>query len=82
MEEISPPQVRMRLAQSDQPAGEGEQLVLRRGARPVEPEGLVVLAVGVVVAELRSPALVAREQHRDALRQKQGRQQVAFLALA
>ena len=43
---------------------------------------LVVLAVGVVVALLRAAELVARQQHRRALRQEQRRQHVAHLALA
>ena len=43
---------------------------------------LVCLAVGVVVAALRSAALVAAEQHRHALGQHQRRDEVAPLALA
>ena len=38
----------------------------RSSRRPVEPADLVVLAVGVVVAALRAPDLVAHQQHRRA----------------
>jgi len=34
---------------------------------PVEPADLVILAIGVVVALLAAPDLVASEQHRHAL---------------
>ena len=43
---------------------------------------LVVLAVRVVVPELRSPQLVAVADHRHALRQQHRRQEVALLPLA
>jgi hypothetical protein len=73
---------RMRLPERDELARELEQ----RGAllleAPVEPAELVVLAVGVVVAALRAAHLVAHEQHRHALREKQRREQVALLPLA
>ena len=46
---------------------------------PVEPRDLVVLAVGVVVPALRAADLVAAEQHRNALREEQRRQDVALL---
>src|SRR6202023_1970215 len=47
--------------------------------RPVEPGGLVVLAVGVVAAPLGPTELVAAEQHRDTLGQQQRREEVALL---
>src|SRR5262245_15755987 len=47
---------------------------------PVEPRDLVVLAVRVVVAALGAADLVAAEQHRNPLREKQGREDVALLA--
>src|SRR3546814_2540024 len=43
---------------------------------------LVVLRVGIVVAVLGVPELVAGEDHRGSLRQQQRRHEVAFLALA
>ena len=49
---------------------------------PVQPADLVVLAVGIVVALLAAPHLVAHQQHRRAQRQHGDGQQVAHLALA
>ena len=49
---------------------------------PVDPGGLVVLAVGVVVAALGTPALVARGDHRHAVGQAQGRHHVGRLPTA
>ena len=50
--------------------------------RPVEPADLVVLAVGIVVAALRPPDLVAHQQHRRAQRQQRDGQEVLHLAMA
>src|SRR5262249_31496162 len=47
---------------------------------PIDPADLVVLAMGVVVAVLCTGELVAGEQHRGALRQHQGAEEVAHLA--
>ena len=33
---------------------------------PVEPAGFIILAVGIVVSELRPPRLIAHENHRHA----------------
>ena len=52
---------------------------LRLEERPVHPGGLVVLAVGVVVAALRAAELVPGEQHGDALREEEEGQEVALL---
>jgi hypothetical protein len=49
---------------------------------PVEPRQLGVLAVGVVVAGLGAAELVATEDHRHALRQQEGREDVAALLVA
>src|SRR5262249_42883383 len=46
-------------------------------ARPVDPAGRIVLAIGVVVAALAVADLVAGEQHRHALRQQDRAQEVA-----
>src|SRR2546423_3508713 len=46
---------------------------------PVEPRNLVVLTPGVVVAALCSRRLVAGDEHRDALRQQQRREEVSHL---
>src|SRR2546423_11187458 len=46
---------------------------------PVEPRNLVVLTPGVVVAALRARRLVTGDEHRDALRQQQRREEVSHL---
>ena len=71
----------MRAAQRDQPLRRTRAAPGRRRV-PVEPGDLVVLALGVVVAALRAPDLVAAEQHRHALREQQRREQVALLPRA
>ena len=43
-------------------------------ARPVQPGQIIVLRIGIVVAFLRAPELVARRQHDRAARRKQRRQ--------
>ena len=48
------------------------------GSCPVQPGGVVVLAIGVVVAALAVAELVAGQQHRRALRQQQRGQQHAL----
>src|SRR5262249_14301903 len=81
LEETAPPEDAMSATQADQLAGEPQQLIAILGL-PVEPRELVVLAVGVVVATLAVTALIAREQHRHALRQEQGGEEIAHLAAA
>ena len=49
---------------------------------PIEPTGLVVLAVGVVVAALRAADLVAHQDHRHAQREQGDRQEVLHPAVA
>ena len=49
---------------------------------PVEPADLVVLAIGVVVAALRAPDLVAHQQHRRPEREQGQGQEVLDLAVA
>ena len=79
-EEPPPPEHRVVGAQLDKLADVVEQLLIGFGThRPVDPGDLVVLAVGVVVALLRAPHLVAREQHRDTLGQQQRGQEVPLL---
>src|SRR5262245_45480687 len=67
----------MRAAQRDQAFGEREQRALLRIQVPVVVADLVVLTVRVVVAALSPADLVASEQHRRALSQKQRGQQIA-----
>src|SRR5690606_8951577 len=49
---------------------------------PIEPAERVVLAIHVVVALLCVPVLVAGEQHRGAVRQQQGGEEIALLTFA
>ena len=68
---VPPPQV-------DQRGGELDQRLV--GLVPVHPAELVVLGVGVVVALLGAAHLVAVQQHRRALAEQQGGQEVALRA--
>ena len=70
------------LRSDEQLPHERGQPARRVGEIPVDPADLVVLAVGVVVAALRAIQLVARQQHRHALREEQRGQHVAHLAAA
>ena len=67
LEELAATQLGMRVAEPDQPAGEGERAPGPGVERPVEPRDLVVLAVGVVVSLLRPADLVPAAEHRDPL---------------
>ena len=66
----------------DHARGELEEGLLLVGELPIDPRELVVLAVRVVVAALRSAELVAVADHRHSLREEKRRQEVAFLPLA
>src|SRR5271165_1869837 len=59
-----------------------DQIRVRTDEAPVDPGNFVILAVRIVVAPLRTAELIARLQHRHALREEQGGQKVAHLALA
>ena len=50
--------------------------------RPIEPTGLVILAVGVVIALLGAAHLVAGGEHGDAAREQQDGRKVAYLPVA
>ena len=76
------PERRMRLAEGDQALHEAQHLLVSRRQRPVEPARRIVLVVRVVVAALRAPDLVAREEHRHAARQQQNREEVLHLPRA
>src|SRR5581483_11379611 len=71
----------VRGAQGGQRGGESGQFVVPVGVVPVDPAGLVVLAVDVVVPGLGASQLVAVGDHGYALGEQQGGQQVALLAL-
>ena len=47
---------------------------------PINPTDFIVLTVGVVVAALGSAELIARQQHRDSLREEQRHQEIAPLS--
>src|SRR5262249_8972083 len=81
-EELGVPEHGMRLAQADQASAELEQAATRAVKIPVEPADLVVLAIGVVVAALRPPQLVAAQQHRPSRGEEERGQEVAHLPLA
>ena len=63
---------------ADEPLEVGEALA----PRPVDPRGLVVLVVGVVVAALGPAELVAHRDHRHPVRHRQQAPRVAQLAAA
>ena len=81
-EEAPPAQDGMLAAQREDPAREGEQRLARGVGLPVHPGERAVVAVGVVVAELRAAQLVAVREHRDALREGERREQIALHARA
>src|SRR5436190_3058616 len=76
----APLEVLVLLAKANEPAREGEQSVI--DVLPVVPGELVVLAVRIVVAALRAADLVAAQQHRHALREKERRQEITLLPSA
>ena len=57
------------------------QIVMAGRSLPIHPTDLVVLAICVVVAGLRPPALVAGHDHRRPLREQQRGQEIADLPL-
>src|SRR5215207_562973 len=63
----------------DQSPHERVEVVIPCWERPVVPAEIVVLAVGVVVAALGAADLIAAEEHRRALRQKEGGEKVPLL---
>ena len=69
-------------AQVDEVAGELQQLMVVLVQIPVDPRDLVVLAVRIVVAALGAPEFVTMGDHRHALGEHEGRQEVALLLVA
>jgi hypothetical protein len=57
----------VRVAERDDPTGEGMEVILQRVEMSVVPGEIVVLAVRVVVSLLGAADLVATEDHRHAL---------------
>ena len=82
LEKMLAAEYRMLLAQGDEMANIVKEPLPILIQMPVEPAQFVVLAIGIVVALLGSADFIAGEQHRHALRQQQGGQQIAFLAPA
>jgi len=68
VEEALPAQGGVAVEQPNQVAREHQQVLLGLLQVPVDPGQLVILTVGVVVAVLRSPELVAGRQHGHAVR--------------
>ncbi len=79
-EERAAPQDGVRFPQRDHHPDEPEEAGVSLRERPVDPAQRVILAPGVVVAVLGAQELVARQDHGHALRDHQGRHQVAHLA--
>src|SRR5262249_22789786 len=66
----------------DEQAQEAVYVGVFLNQRPVEPAGLVVLAIGVVVAALCLPDFVGHQDHGHAQRQQGDRQVILHLAVA
>ena len=81
-QEAPTPQDRVRQAQLDQALDELEQGLAVIVQVPVDPADFAVLAIGVVVAVLSASELVPGDDHRRALGQQQGGEEVAHLAQA
>src|ERR1019366_7797886 len=73
-------QNRMRSTKGNHAAGEAVHFLVLLQLAPVTPTGLVVLAVGVVVAALRAAKFITAEQHRNPARDQQGQKEVLDLA--
>ncbi len=81
-EEIAPAEGRMRLPEFYQRRDKGEQFEIVTCQAPIDPANRIILAVSVVVAILSAAQLVARENHRDALRKYQRGEQIPLLLRA
>src|SRR4030095_3084566 len=82
LEEPAPPEHGMGAAETDEPSREVEEPRGRPRGRPREPRELAVLAIGVVVAALGPPELVAPREHGHSLREEKGGEEVPLLPLA
>ena len=70
----------MSFAEGDRFPREAEDLVVSLEEAPIVPGKLIVLTVGVVVAVLRAPELVAPEQHGNAAGQEERGEHVFYFA--
>src|SRR5271157_1277139 len=75
-------QYRMSEPKPNQELEESEQICIGLAKPPIEPAGLIVLTVRVVVSELRSPDLIFRENHRAPSGDEKKRGEVSRLAPA
>src|ERR1700685_2132692 len=80
LEPFAPEKYRVLLAELDDLLGEIQLLEIH--IFPIHPRNLVVVAVRVVIAPLGATEFVAGEQHRDAQRQEQRRDEIALLTRA
>src|SRR4051812_35925069 len=69
------------VANRDQGLGESEHISVRGDEIPIEPRGLVIETIGVVVAALRASYLIPHQQHRRSDGQHRQRQEVLDLAV-
>src|SRR5579859_8289278 len=77
----SPPlQGPMALAERDHRLAKAQQLPILFRQGPVKPVDGVVLAVGIVIAQLCSPDLVASDKHRHTLREHEDGHKVLALS--
>src|SRR4030095_5674474 len=67
---------------SDQPLDKATHVAVLSEHAPVEPTRLVIVAVHVVVAELRASHFVAHQQHRRALCKQGQSQEILHLSIA
>src|ERR1017187_4587059 len=70
---------RMPLAQADHSLHERQQVAILRLQIPVQPTCRIVLAIRVVVSQLRMTGAITRVQHRYALGQQQRGQEIPLL---
>src|ERR1700751_1506585 len=71
----------MLLTELDHSLPEAQQSRISLDTAPVKPADLIVLAIGVVVALLRIPNLIAGNEHRHSAGQEQNRCKVTNLPL-
>src|SRR5262245_52012569 len=72
----------MRVAKRKQLSRKLQKPILLFAARPIEPADLVILAISIVVAVLRSSPLISATQHRNPLGKKKCGQKIPALPLA
>jgi hypothetical protein len=79
------PALDLRLSQTAASAEQRDEPVhicMLREEPPIEPAGFIILTIGIVVSELRSPRLIAHENHRYTRRKHCNRQKIFDLAVS